>query len=200
MIEILCPCSKEELNKVVQFLYHGEIQYKNVCDSFKSQEDLSKIFGFPENFTVEFQIATSVDDPALSSIIDHIALNEELVTIVDDEITTQSNIDFNNNVDTELNTENVANINIELVAESVSNEETSENKGDEIKTIINSKMVDKSCQTEVEIDWNKNLVDEMDVPAMNEEPFGNTLDKSISDNVLLILSKPEPNNAGRYVS
>jgi hypothetical protein len=45
-------------------------------------------------------------------------------------------------------------------------------------------MVDKSCQTEVEIDWNNNLVDEMEVPAMNEEPFENTLNESISNNVL----------------
>ena len=76
-----------------------------------------------------------------------------------------------------MNTENGVNLNIELVAESVSNEETSANIGDEINTIINSKMVDKSCQTEVEIDWNNNLVDEMEVSAMNEEPFENTFFK-----------------------
>ena len=184
MIEIICPCSKEELGRLVHFLYQGEIQCDDVFDSLKSQEDLSKILGFPESLNIECQIATLLDDPALSSIIDHIALNEELVTIVDDEITTQSNIDFNNNDVRELNTENGANLNIELVAESVSNEETSENIGDEINTIINSKMVDKSCQTEVEIDWNNNLVDEMEVPAMNEEPFENTLNESISNNVL----------------
>ena len=184
MIEIICPCSKEDLAKLVHFLYQGEIQCDDVFDSLKSQEDLSKILGFPESLNIECQIATLLDDPALSSIIDHIALNEELVTVVDDEITTQSNIDFNNNDDTELNTENVAKINIALVPESVPNEETSENIGDEFNTIIKSKMVDKSSQTEVEIDWNNNLVDEMEVPAINEEPFENTLDESISNNVL----------------
>ena len=184
MIEIICPCSKEELEKLVNFLYQGEIQCDDVFDSLNSQEDLSKILGFPESLNIECQIATLLNDPALSSIIDHIALNEELVTIEDAGITTQSNIDFNNNDVTELSTENGANINIELVAEFVSNEETSENIGDEINTIINSKMVDKSCQTEVEIDWNNNLVDEMEVPAMNEEPFENTLNESISSNDL----------------
>ena len=119
MIEIICPCSKEELTRVVQFLYHGEIQCKNVCDSFKSQEDLSKIFGFPENFTVEFQIATSVDDPALSSIVD-VALYEEVINTVDDEIITQSSeIDFNNQDNTEPNIGFESSSNIEYATDSV---------------------------------------------------------------------------------
>ena len=67
-IEIICPCTKEELEKLVNFLYHGEIQCENDFESFKSQEDLSKIFGFPEDFNIEFQIATLLDDPALSTI------------------------------------------------------------------------------------------------------------------------------------
>ena len=57
-IEIICPCTKEELEKLVHFLYHGEIQCVDVFESFRSQEDLSKIFGFPEDFNDECQIAT----------------------------------------------------------------------------------------------------------------------------------------------
>ena len=41
---------KEELAKLVHFLYHGEIQCEDVFDSFKSQEDLNKLFGVTENF------------------------------------------------------------------------------------------------------------------------------------------------------
>ena len=84
-IEIICPCTKEELARLVHFLYHGQIQCEDVFDYFKSQEDLRKIFGFPEDFNIECQIATLLDDPTLSSIIDT-ALYEEIVNSVDDEI------------------------------------------------------------------------------------------------------------------
>ena len=77
-------------------MYHGEIQCDDVYDYFKSQEDLSKIFGFPEDFNIECQIATLLDDPTLSSIIDT-ALYEEIVNSVDDEIIMQSSdVDFVN--------------------------------------------------------------------------------------------------------
>ena len=85
IIEIICPCSKDELARLIQFLYNGEIPCKDVFESFKSQEDLNLIFGFPENFNIEYQIATLLDDPTLSSIIDF-ALNEEFVNIGDDEV------------------------------------------------------------------------------------------------------------------
>ena len=51
-VEILCPCSKEELAHLVNFLYDGEIQCLNQNDSIKIQENLSKIFGFPENLSL----------------------------------------------------------------------------------------------------------------------------------------------------
>ena len=70
-------------------MYHGEIQCDDVYDYFKSQEDLSEIFGFPEDFNIECQIATLLDDPTLSSIIDT-ALYEEIVNSVDDEMIMQS--------------------------------------------------------------------------------------------------------------
>ena len=47
-IEMICPCSTQELEKIVHFLYHGEIQCEDVFESFGVQEDLRKIFGFPE--------------------------------------------------------------------------------------------------------------------------------------------------------
>ena len=51
-VEILCPCSKEELAHLVNFLYDGEIQYQSQNDSIKILENLSKIFGFPENLNL----------------------------------------------------------------------------------------------------------------------------------------------------
>ena len=167
MIEIICPCSKEELARFVQFLYHGEIQCEDVFDSFKSQEDLSRIFGFPENFNVEFQIATLIDDPALSSIID-VAVYEEVINTVDDEIITQSSeIDFNNQDIREPKIGNEVCSNLEYANDSVGNEETVEYTIDETTMVIHSKSisqdsrVDKSSQTEVEIDLNNNTINEM---------------------------------------
>ena len=117
-IEIICPCTKEELEKLVHFLYHGEIQCENVFESFKSQEDLSKIFGFPEDFNDECQIATLLDDPALSSIFD-VALYEEIINTVDlENFGNSSDIDFINQVIMEPNTGNKATSNIEHINDS----------------------------------------------------------------------------------
>jgi len=54
IIEILCPCSKEELGSMVTFLYYGEIYTEKECDFIKIQENLCKIFGFPNNFHKNF--------------------------------------------------------------------------------------------------------------------------------------------------
>ena len=118
-IEIICPCTKEELEKLVHFLYHGEIQCENVFESFKSQEDLSKLFGFPEDFNVECQIATLLDDPALSSIFD-VALYEEIINTENLEIIAQSSdIEFMNKDITQPNTGNEVSSNIEYANDSV---------------------------------------------------------------------------------
>ena len=118
-IEIICPCTKEELARYVHFLYHGEIQCDDVFDSFKSQEDLSKIFGFPEDFNVECQIETLLDDPALSSIFD-VALYEEIINTEDLETMMQSsNIEFMNQDNTGPSTGNEVSSNVEYANDSV---------------------------------------------------------------------------------
>ena len=40
-LEILCPCTKEELRPLVSFLYDGEIIFSNECDSIEFKENLS---------------------------------------------------------------------------------------------------------------------------------------------------------------
>ena len=47
-LEIICPCSTEELGHLIYFLKNGEIHYRNDNDCTKIQENLCKIFGFPE--------------------------------------------------------------------------------------------------------------------------------------------------------
>ena len=52
-IEIICPCSKEELNSLIEFLNHGRIYCSKRMDALKILENLNKMFGFdfPENFS-----------------------------------------------------------------------------------------------------------------------------------------------------
>ena len=47
MMEILCPCPKDELEQLVKFLYSGIISYN--VDVYKTLDNLITIFGFPEN-------------------------------------------------------------------------------------------------------------------------------------------------------
>ena len=50
ILEILCPCSKDELNHLVLFLYSGVINCENELDSLNILENLDKVFGYhPKN-------------------------------------------------------------------------------------------------------------------------------------------------------
>ena len=64
-LEIICPCSKEELEKVVYFLYHGEIHCEDIFDSCNVQEDVTKTFGYPECLNLDGQITSFLDDPVV---------------------------------------------------------------------------------------------------------------------------------------
>jgi len=75
-IEIICPCSKEEISKIVHFMYYGEILCEDVFESFTIQEDLNKIFGFPESLNLNDQIAMLLKDPTLSSILNDIEFED----------------------------------------------------------------------------------------------------------------------------
>ena len=51
-LEILCPCTKEELELLVNFLYDGEINISNASVSRKFKENLIKIFGYPKELSL----------------------------------------------------------------------------------------------------------------------------------------------------
>ena len=53
-IEVFCPCSKEELSHLVNFLYDGEIHCEGESDSLKIVKNLQKIFGFPRNLDLNY--------------------------------------------------------------------------------------------------------------------------------------------------
>ena len=48
-VEIICPCSENELENVVNFLYTGTIYGKKETELMTFQENLIGIFGFPED-------------------------------------------------------------------------------------------------------------------------------------------------------
>ena len=100
---IICSCTQEELAQLVIFLYHGKLQLKDVFESFAVQENLHKIFGYPESLNVEDQITSLLNNTMLSSIVDlaegKIPNNsfEQVDTFIDTENTNQA--DFGTNED-----------------------------------------------------------------------------------------------------
>ena len=52
-IEIMCPCTNKELEKIVQFLYSGEINCEDIFEFVSVLESLNKIFGFPKSLQLD---------------------------------------------------------------------------------------------------------------------------------------------------
>ena len=72
-MEIICPCSKEDLGDIVHFLYNGQVSYKDqnefikiVKNLVKINDNLFKIFGFPKNLNLHHQqkVAQNCDKPS----------------------------------------------------------------------------------------------------------------------------------------
>ena len=167
-IEIICPCTKEELAKIVQFLYFGEIQCEDVFESFHVQEDLNKIFGFPESLNLDDQIASLLDDPSLSSIIDltDLELNEEIIENMVDEMNTCGNtMDLNNNPTEKKGTNDDVTKSIELIELLALNDEGFENLTEKPKDQtaheknpnVFTMQMDRSLEKEQETDLNNNI-------------------------------------------
>ena len=72
-IEVFCPCTKDELNHLVNFLYDGEIHCEEEFDSLKILENLNKIFGFSKKLAIKMP-----NDPiAKVNVTQPIAITEE---------------------------------------------------------------------------------------------------------------------------
>ena len=78
IIEVLCPCSKEELSSLVNFLYDGEIHCKEESESLKIIENLQNIFGFQRNLVLKYQneaYFTSDNDIEASTVTGEVSEN-----------------------------------------------------------------------------------------------------------------------------
>ena len=109
-IEILCPCKKEELEKMVHFLYFGEIWCEDIYDSINVLANLNKIFGFPETLNPDNLISTILDDdpsgPPLIDLIDFGLDNEMIKNLADEmNIYVETKIPLEN--PTDKNSENI---------------------------------------------------------------------------------------------
>jgi aspartate carbamoyltransferase regulatory subunit len=101
-LEIICPCTKRELEKLVYFLYNGEIHCEDVFDSYNVQEDLTKIFGYPEFLNLDGQITSFLDDPAVcavSSILDTAIFESTELTLLSDTDLNSNLIGESNEID-----------------------------------------------------------------------------------------------------
>ena len=67
-IEIILPCSKEELGHLMNFICEGKIQTNKKSDSKKFIENLNKILGFPTDFINKFFVPRS-------AVLDEIEIN-----------------------------------------------------------------------------------------------------------------------------
>ena len=77
-IEIIFPCSKEELGHLMNFICEGKIQTDNKSDSKKVIENLNKILGFPTDYINNFFVAP------ISDVLDETDNNVEAVPLSSD--------------------------------------------------------------------------------------------------------------------
>ena len=92
LVEIVCPCTKDDLNHLINFLYKGEINCENENDAIKIQENLSKIFGFPENLHLKNsnQWMTQI----------HCSANADIFSEIKSVVTVDSSENISNQIET----------------------------------------------------------------------------------------------------
>ena len=182
-LEIICPCTKEEMEKLVHFLYFGELHCEDIFESFNLQEDLNKVFGFSENLILDDRTSSLMGNSSMPSIIDLTDYD------LDGEIIEQMADEMNIYVDTLDPAKKESKINHvtknKFISENSPNYEGFENQRekptDQIITInpeINSNVVvinNDTLEKEQEIDMNENI------KSKNSDVTKNTiLDERIS--------------------
>ena len=65
-IEIICPCSKEELGSLIELLTNGTVRCKDEIDLLKVFENLNKVLGFPTDFDSHGKFAIESQNDAIA--------------------------------------------------------------------------------------------------------------------------------------
>ena len=78
-MQIFCPCSKDEMDYIVKFLYTGTISYDKEMDLFKILDNLTEIFGFPDNLFSEEDCnkALILDEASDIEIVEELEIADE---------------------------------------------------------------------------------------------------------------------------
>ena len=79
LLEIFCPCSSEEIESILNFLYNGTIVWDRISYATEILDNLIKVFGFPENLLC-------LEEYSLSQNTEHVQVKEELVTPIEKEM------------------------------------------------------------------------------------------------------------------
>jgi len=185
-LEIICPCTKQELMKIVNFLYFGEVQCEDVFESFNVQEDLNKMFGFPECLNLDDQMTSLSNDPFLTSIIDlnDFDLNKETIDNMADELNIYVNpVDMNKNVmkSSGMNKHSTSN-NIEKL------KEKSQDPTIEINLEKNANIIQKDQETDFSNETNLENTGNVDTTSKTNDGKNNQYENDISSTKTLIES------------
>ena len=84
IIEIFCPCTRNELENMLKFLNRGEIYSEKESDLIKTQENLCKIFGFPENLSINNPNQSLSADQNRLLDIEFVEVEEKTETLFDE--------------------------------------------------------------------------------------------------------------------
>ena len=76
-INVFCPCSKDEQNHLVNFLYNGEIHCEVEFDSLKILENLNKIFGFSKNLTMKMPNDPNCEVLPMLNVTESVAITDK---------------------------------------------------------------------------------------------------------------------------
>ena len=175
-LKIFCPCSKDELEDMIGFLYEGKIQCDADTDFIKILENLTNIFGFPEKFVdgwqEEFEIIEKVCNKNAietkkhnSSILDSIEFETD--------VHSQTNLDVEDTCDMKLNESDIQNTKSKILDQN--------NCGTDLhsKTNLNIASEDSDKTEEIKIDTLEHIDEESILQQLNEKQ--QQLEKSDTD-------------------
>ena len=103
IFEIFCPCSEQDLESILSFLYDGSISFNKEANASNIMRNLTKIFGFPENNIY-------VEDYSKLSYTNIIENEEKFEIVFDDEFCDDLNESVGNTTNSDLSADKNADI------------------------------------------------------------------------------------------
>ena len=144
LLEVILPCSKEELGHLINFLHDGKIECEKKIDSLKIIENLNKILGYPDDYIDN--IRRNVLDEILGYSNEYI--DEILIDVLDKKENNDSEVVFessdNENSKEPIKIVQEVNSKKRVLTESEQNESDSVQRSKKIKMILGKEYYDDS--------------------------------------------------------